>query len=376
MATTRDTYVTAETALYASPGISGPAGVWTLDGEALVASDADGPATVLVPTEAVRLIAVDLPLAARAKRVAALPFAVEDLIAEPVDSVHLALGIELAPKRYLVGIVRHDRMAEWLTRVGGAGLDHAALVPDALALPVPGAGEWAVELAETRALVRAGDGTGFAVPAAVLRTAWEAAGRPRTIAYGAPLPPEMADGADTLPIDPLARRLIAPPLDLRQGVYAARRPALSAFGRQLARIAAIGVAAHVVIAAVDTIALRRIADARVADTRALVALKSPGTTLPQDDPASAIADLLPRPGSGGGANGFLSGSARIAAALAPLGPGVAARTMRLEGGMLIVDLETSDPAMADRVRTALREAGVAGTVSVADGGLRIASPAS
>ena len=69
MIITRDSTVTAEPTPRASLGTwagenaSGPAGIWSLDGEAIVASDADGPATVLVPTEAVRLIAVDLPLA-------------------------------------------------------------------------------------------------------------------------------------------------------------------------------------------------------------------------------------------------------------------------------------------------------------------------
>ncbi|WP_394652783.1 type II secretion system protein GspL, partial [uncultured Sphingomonas sp.] len=105
MIITRDTHVTVEAPPGASLDASGPAGVWTLTGEALAVSDADGPATVLVPNEAVRLLAVDLPLPTRAKRLAALPFAVEELIAEPIDSVHLALGIELSPKRYLVGVV-------------------------------------------------------------------------------------------------------------------------------------------------------------------------------------------------------------------------------------------------------------------------------
>jgi general secretion pathway protein L len=381
MIITRDSTVTAEPTPRASLGTwagenaSGPAGIWSLDGEAIVASDADGPATVLVPTEAVRLIAVDLPLATRAKRLAALPFAVEEMIAEPVESVHLALGVELTPKRYLVGIVRHDRMAEWIARIEDAGLIHAALVPDALALPAPAAGEWAVELGDTRALVRSHDGTGFAIPAPVLRTAWESAGRPRTIAYGAALPQDMADAADTLPLDPLARRLLAPPLDLRQGIYAVRRRSLPSFGKRLATIVALGIAAHAAIAAADTVALRSIADDREAETRALVATRSPGTALPPENVAGAVADLLPRPGSGGGANAFLTTAARISTALAPLGPGVAARTMRLEGNALVVDLDTSDPAMADRVRTALRDAGVAATVAASTGGLRITSPA-
>lgn len=373
MITTRDTHVTVEPARHASLDASGPAGVWTLTGEALVAADGDGPATVLVPGEAVRLLGVDLPLPTRAKRLAALPFAVEDLIAEPIDSVHLALGIELSPRRFLVGVVRHDRMAEWIARIEAEGLGHAALVPNALALPPPATGEWAVELGETRALVRAGDGTGFAIPAPLLRTAWEAAGKPRTIAYGTALPADMADSADVLALDPLARRLLAPALDLRQGLYAVRRTG-TGFWRRMATVAVLGLLAHVVIAALDTVALRGIADARAAETRDLIAAKAPGTTLPEDGLASAVADLLPRPGAGGGANPFLGAAARLSGALAPLGADLSVRTMRTEGMSLIVDLDSTDPGFAGRVRTALSSGGIDAAVAPIDGGVRITSP--
>ncbi|WP_294299947.1 type II secretion system protein GspL [uncultured Sphingomonas sp.] len=375
MIITRDTHVTVEAPPGASLDASGPAGVWTLTGEALVASDADGPATVLVPNEAVRLLAVDLPLPTRAKRLAALPFAVEELIAEPIDSVHLALGIELSPKRYLVGVVRHDRMAEWIARIEAEGLGHAALVPDALALPQPAAGEWAVELGATRALVRAGDGTGFAIPVPLLRTAWDAAGKPRTIAYGTALPADMADSADALALDPLARRLLAPALDLRQGIYAVRRTG-SGFWRRLATVAVLGLLAHVIIAALDTLALRNIANARVAETRELVAARAPGTALPEEGLASAVADLLPRPGAGGGANPFLAAAARLSAALTPLGADLSVRTMRTEGTSLIVDLDSTDPAFAGRVRTTLASGGIDAAVAPIDGGVRITSPLS
>lgn len=373
----RDTSVTAETAsgasarAWASEIASGPAGVWTLDGAALVAADADGPATMLVPSEGVRLVAVDLPLPTRAKRLAALPYAVEDLIAEGIDSVHLALGAEVAPRRFLVGIVRHDRMLEWVARAEDAGLDHAALVPDALALPVPGEGEWAVELGETRALVRAGDGTGFAVPAPMLRTAWDAAGQPRTIAYGTALPAEMTGDADAIPLDALGRRLLAPALDLRQGPYARRRRSLPSFGKRLAKIVAIGVLAHAVIATADTIALMGIADKRADETRELVASLSPGTALPSEGLATAVADLLPPPGTGGGANAFLPAVTRLSSALAPLGPDVAASAMMMAGDSLSVDLASTDPALGGRVRTALADAGLAGSVAPTATGVRV-----
>lgn len=371
-----DSLVTAERLENASLGrLSGPAGVWTLDGEAIVASDADGPATVLVPTEGVLLLAVDLPVAGRAKRLAALPFAVEDRIAEPVENVHLALGIELSPKTFLVGVARHDRMAEWIARIEEAGLEHAALVPDALALPIPGAGEWSVDLGAARAVVRAGDGTGFAIPATMLETAWTAAGQPRVISYGAPLPAAMAADADILALDPLGRRLLAPALDLRQGRYAHRRRAMPGVAKRLAQLAAIGILAHTGIAAADAIALRGIANDRAEQTRALVQSVAPGAAL-GEDLAASVADLLPQGGAGGaGQNALLPVVSRISAALAPLSSAITIDSIRLDGGVATIDVAAGDPALPGRIRSALADAGIDATVAATDTGTRISASA-
>jgi general secretion pathway protein L len=281
---------------------------------------------MLVPTEQVRLLAVDLPLASRTKRLEALPFAIEDQIAEPIESVHLALGAEIAPKRYLVGVVRHEVMASWVEVAGEAGLGHAAMVPDALALPRPPEGEWAVDLGAERAVVRAGDGTGFAVPPAMLQAAWQAAGRPAVSSYGLPLPAEMLAGGSTLAPEALSERLLAPALDLRQGPYARRRAALPNVLRRLGWIVALGAAAHVVIATADTVMLRRIADRREADTRALAAIAAPGANL-GGDLAASVADLLPA-GSSGPTDAFLPLLTRISGALGPLAGSIQVRAIK------------------------------------------------
>lgn len=282
----------------------------------------------------------------------------------------------MSPKRFLVAVVRHARMAEWIARIEEAGLEHAALVPDALALPRPAAGEWAVDLGETRAVVRSGDGAGLAIAAPLLRTAWEAAGRPACIGYGAALPEDMRGQTDALEVEPLGRRLLAPPLDLRQGIYARRRRSFGSFGKRFAQVAAIGILAHAGIATADTIALQRIADRRQAETRALIAEKAPGANLTGDDLPGTVGDLLPTPGARGGSNAFLPIVSRVSAALAPLTPAGAVRAMAFQGNVLTVDLDSGDPALAGRVALALREAQVEATVTPGAGGIRIAANAS
>jgi general secretion pathway protein L len=346
------------------------AGVWTLAGGRLIIAERGGPATVLVPTEQVRLLAVDLPLATRAKRLAALPFAIEELIAEPIESVHLALGVELAPKCYLVGVVRHDLMEGWVDAVEAAGLAHAAMVPDALALPRPAEGEWSVDLGEERAVVRTGDGTGFAVPPAMLQAAWQAGGRPAARSFGAPLPAEMMAGGSAIAPGAFSDRLLAPALDLRQGRYARRRTSLPNAWRRLGWIVALGAAAHVVIATADTLMLQTIADRREADARAVAAIAAPGANL-SGNLAATVTDLLPT-GTNAPPDVFLPLLTRLSGALGPLAGTMTVRTITYQANALTLDIEGSDPGLAGRVEAALRASRVSGSVTRSpDGSIRV-----
>lgn len=340
-------------------------GVWTLSGGRAIIAEPDGPATLLVPSESVLLLAVDLPLASHAKRLAALPFAIEDRIADPVESVHLALGSEIAPKRYLVAVVRHALMRDWVEVAEAEGLAHAAMVPDALALPVPDEG-WSAEASNERVLVRGADGAGFAMPAALIGQAWEAAGRPRIWNCGAvpigelPQAPRPAGGGS------LAERLARPAVDLRQGVYARRTASGSNWVKRLGWIAAAGIAAHVVIAAADTLMLRTIAERRADDTRAAVAQAAPGANLGEDLRVS-VADMLPPPGAPG--SPFVPLVTRTSNALAPLSSAVTARSMRFEGNALVMEIEPGEPGLDGRVRDAMRAAGVNAEVAAGQGGV-------
>lgn len=353
-----------------APDLEAPraGGAWTLAGDRLIIVDPEEPATMLVPSEQVRLLAVDLPLASPAKRRAALPFAIEDQIAGPLESVHIALGAEIGAKRYLVGVVSHDAMARWVDLADRAGLAHAALVPDALALPRPPEGGWGVELTGNRALVRAGDGTGFALPAAMLGSAWQAAGKPPVTAYGAPLPEEMMTSQGTVE----RPRLTVPALDLRQGIYA-RRPASSTFWRRLGWVVALGAAAHIVIAAADTLMLRAIADRRAAETRALVATAAPGTTI-GTDLVGEVTELLPV-ATGAQPDAFVPLVSRLSGALSPLAGSLIVRAMTFQANTLTIDIEGGD-GLAARIDAALKAARVAATVtSAADGSIRITASA-
>ncbi|WP_447724144.1 type II secretion system protein GspL [Sphingomonas koreensis] len=343
-------------------------GVWALSGGRAIIAEPEGPATLLVPSESVLLLGVDLPLGSHAKRFAALPFAVEDRIADPIESVHLALGSEIAPKRYLVAVVRHALMREWVETAETEGLGHAAMVPDAFTLPVPDEG-WSAEAGDGRVLVRGADGTGFAVSPTLIGQAWEAAGRPRIWNCGAvpigelPQEPRPAGGGG------LAERLATPAVDLRQGAYARHGGGGSSWLKRLGWIAAAGIAAHTVIAAADTVMLHTIAERRADDTRTAVAQAAPGANL-GDDLRVSVADMLPPPGPAG--SQFVPLVTRTSNALAPLSSAVTARSMRFEGNALVMEIEPGDPGLAGRVRDAMRAAGVNAEVAAGqDGAVRL-----
>ena len=84
---------------------------------------------VLVPAGDVSTFTVDLP--ARGARLrAALPFALEEHVAEEVEDLHFVAGKRLANGKLPVAVVAHEKMAEWLSRLDEAGISADQLVPE------------------------------------------------------------------------------------------------------------------------------------------------------------------------------------------------------------------------------------------------------
>lgn len=326
------------------------AGLWTFDGDRLMRLEGDGPTTVLVPTEQVFVTVVDLPLPSRRQRLSALPFALEEALAEPLESLHLALGEEVAPRRHLAAAVRHERMAAWTLALAEAGLIHARLVPDAFTLPTPESGAWSVGAVGERMLARTPEGAGFTVPVALFGSAWEAAGRPSLVAYGAAPPPEFP----SVPSLTSPSRATVPPIDLAQGFYGRKDSPAEALVQRLATVVALGLAAHVAIAGVETMALKRIAEDRRVE--AVEALRRVAPSVAADADPVAEWDRLSPAGGGGGA--FLPLLARASTALAPLRSEVDLQSVAYgTDGALKLRVEAADLAGLQRAESGLRNGG-------------------
>lgn len=332
-------------------------GLWRIADDRLVPVDRAyaGPTTVLVPTERVLVLTVDLPFATRRQRAAAAPFAVEGLIAQPLDQVHVALGTEIGDRRHLVGVVEHRIMAAWIGLLEAAGLSAAVLVPDALTLPLPPSDAWRIAIEGGRGLVRQGDGGGFALDADGLEMAWTAAGRPRLVGTATDLPEALRQGVEetTFELHDDRPAIVTPPLDLRQGAYAARRVEVERPARTLALILAAGAVAHLGIIGVDTWALDRAADKAEAATRALLAERAPALanepdlTLAVDQAAPVVVGDGP----------FLTAVNRSAGAMT--GQGIAWRGVTYSAAEpLELAIAAPDAAALDRVTAAMTASGL------------------
>ncbi len=335
------------------PPVAPAHGVWRLVDDRLVLVEAwdTGNAVVLVPTESVLLLVVDLPLANASQRRAALPFAIEDRIAEPLDSVHIVLGHAVAPQTFLAAIVRHDIMTGWLATFAAAGLGDARIVPDALVLPVPPVGAWTIMPDGDHVVVRTDSGTGFAVPASRFMALWVAGGSLPCTVFGADsgLDLPMATVAEAMPDLALLR---SPPIDLRAGPYAAPARALPRVLRRAAAVVGLGLLAHTLILATDTYTLGKQATARRTATEALLRATLPGTPLSAD-----LDRLLP---SGGGSGRLLPLLARVAVALDPVG-GLTWTKLGWSAAdsSLTLGVEAGDIGGLQRAQAALASAGLA-----------------
>jgi general secretion pathway protein L len=90
--------------------------------------------------------------AQRAQFAKALPFALEDQLASPVEELHFALPERLNEARVPVAIVERNVLRGWLERLARDGIRPDALIPETLALPCTDGGTLVIE--GKRALLR------------------------------------------------------------------------------------------------------------------------------------------------------------------------------------------------------------------------------
>ncbi|MFC4729615.1 type II secretion system protein GspL [Coralloluteibacterium thermophilus] len=125
------------------------------------ARDARRTLQVLVPAEDVLLLATPRVGGTARQRARAVPFAIEEQLAAPVEHMHVA-WCELDAARLHVAAVERARLRAWLAPLAAAGLAPDSLLPDVLVLPGPAEGAAHVRLDRDRALLRLGPASAYA----------------------------------------------------------------------------------------------------------------------------------------------------------------------------------------------------------------------
>lgn len=114
-----------------------------------------GQVMVLVPAEDVLLTETPAVSRQRAQLAKAVPFALEERLASPVEDLHVALPAQINAETLPVAIVARNTLRRWIARLAEEGIQPDALIPETLAIPLANDATNIVIDGE-RALIRSG----------------------------------------------------------------------------------------------------------------------------------------------------------------------------------------------------------------------------
>lgn len=130
---------------------------------------------VLVPATETLTTSVNIPVRGGSRLLAALPFALEEHLAEDVDTLHFAAGTRRANNLLPVAVVSHERMREWLGLLQEAGIQPAQIIPENFGLAhIPGT--LSLLVAEDKVMFNDGADTEFVMQSVKPSDALAAAG--------------------------------------------------------------------------------------------------------------------------------------------------------------------------------------------------------
>jgi general secretion pathway protein L len=133
------------------------------------------PPLVLIPGTDVVLTQADIPSKQWKRIVQAVPYALEEQLAEDVEKLHFALGKrEPLSGDIAVAVIARAQMDSYWQQLSAVGLRPTMLIPDILAVPKPADG-WGVLYFDEVVLVRTGPQAGFAIESDCLGAALQMA---------------------------------------------------------------------------------------------------------------------------------------------------------------------------------------------------------
>ncbi len=123
-------------------------------------------ATLILPADDVLIAQTVVPGGSLARAQQAVPYALEEQVADDVEDLHFALGAKSRDDEYPVAVISREIMDDVTERCAEAGLRPSEIVPETLALPVLKSAEgdvsvWSALLDHGRTVVRLGEYQGF-----------------------------------------------------------------------------------------------------------------------------------------------------------------------------------------------------------------------
>ena len=124
--------------------------------------------TVLVPAESVLLVQAELPAIKGQKLARAVPYALEDQLADDVENLHVAIGDRDQQGKVANAVVSRDSIESWLACLKTAGLHPDVMSPEVFGVQwdkEAEATQWSLVINGAHALMRTGAQTGLAFEA-------------------------------------------------------------------------------------------------------------------------------------------------------------------------------------------------------------------
>jgi len=343
---------------------------------------------VLVPSEHVVLLETDALSTRRAQLAKAVPFALEDQLASPVEDLHFALPESSAGGRIMVAVVARTTLRDWIAALGAQGIRADLMIPETLALAANDDGA-TLMIEPDRALLRWGAARAIACDPPTLAHWLGAVELPPAQVFDfraaprQPLPVAVAGYHERQPdaLAFLAAQLQREPaVNLLQGEFAPSHRHMPA--RQVWRRAAQVVAAALVLAlayaTADWLRLNRESDRLDTQQRTALRTSLPDLANVAGDPRQLMDSALVRMhGSGVSGNGLLALLDRIGPILAGT-TRVSLRGIEYRNATLELGLRAPDVPALDLVQQQLANLGLKVEVTSAstgdkgvDGRLRI-----
>ncbi|HSE11502.1 MAG TPA: type II secretion system protein GspL [Rudaea sp.] len=314
---------------------------------------------VLVPSEHVVLLETDAVSARRAQLARAVPFALEDQLASPVEDLHFALPERIAGSRLGIAVVSRAILRGWLDTLTQHGIRADVIIPDSLAMPL--VSDAATVLVEpTRSVLRWSPTHACSCETAALAQWLDVVAPSAVQVYDfrqappltLPVPVARYHERQSDPLAFLAAQLAhEPALNLLQGEFAPshRHLPVQKLWRRAAVLAAASAILGLVHAGGDYLRLKRESDRLELAQRDVLRASLPESADVAGDPRQIMQSVLTRMRGDGASGGLLPLLERIGPVLAST-TRISLKGMEFRNATLELGLRAPDVPALDLVR--------------------------